>query len=261
MAADAAASGDPPDDVGPGFEPLPRARPRRGLRLIAVMAVAAGAAGAGWYYVDGDILAPRQAEIPLLRAEKAPVKVRPDSPGGLQVPDQDKKVYGLMRGEGEGAQPESLLPPLETPLEPPSRRAPSAPEAAVPAPQAKVPTPDEVVAATPPTPPPAAPKPLSEPRTALSAAAPAKAAAAKGYEIQLAAVRSLGRAKDEWERLRKTHPDLLGALELSVTKADLGPKKGVFYRLRAGPIGDEKGARALCARLVKRRVGCLVVRP
>ncbi len=74
-------------------------------------------------------------------------------------------------------------------------------------------------------------------------------------------MRSLERAEGEWERLRRKGSDLLGNLTLSVTKADLGPKKGVFYRLRVGPVADEAAARALCANLAKREMGCLVVRP
>ena len=74
-------------------------------------------------------------------------------------------------------------------------------------------------------------------------------------------MRSLERAQGEWERLRRKNSDLLGKLALSVTKADLGPKKGVFYRLRAGPVADEAAARALCAKLARHRMGCLVVRP
>jgi cell division septation protein DedD len=77
----------------------------------------------------------------------------------------------------------------------------------------------------------------------------------------LAAVRSLERAEGEWERLRRKNSDLLGNLTLSVAKADLGPKKGVFYRLRAGPVADEAAARALCAKLARQKMGCLVVRP
>ncbi len=79
--------------------------------------------------------------------------------------------------------------------------------------------------------------------------------------MQLAAVRSLERAQGEWDRLRRMNADLLGKLALSVVKAELGPNKGVFYRLRAGPLADEATARALCANLTKRKVGCLVVRP
>ena len=46
-----------------------------------------------------------------------------------------------------------------------------------------------------------------------------------------------------------------------MTKAELGPARGVFYRLRAGPLADEAAARRLCARLSKRKVGCLIIKP
>ena len=42
---------------------------------------------------------------------------------------------------------------------------------------------------------------------------------------------------------------------------DLGKKKGVFFRLRVGPLLSDKEARQLCHALKKRRVGCLVVKP
>ena len=70
-------------------------------------------------------------------------------------------------------------------------------------------------------------------------------------------MRSLERAQGEWERLWRKNSDLLGKLALSVAKADLGPKKGVFYRLRAGPVADEAAARALCAKLARHKMGCI----
>ena len=106
------------------------------------------------------------------------------------------------------------------------------------------------VAEAPPAPPPPAPK------------TPAKeAGTAPAYKVQLAAVRSLERAQGEWERMRRKNSDLLGNLSLSVVKADLGPEKGVVYRLRAGPVTDKAAARALCAKLARQKMGCLVVRP
>jgi cell division septation protein DedD len=113
-------------------------------------------------------------------------------------------------------------------------------------------------------PPPPAPK--TPAKEAKAAAKEAKAAAkeaktAPAYKVQLAAERSLEGARGEWERLRRKNLDLLGRLTLSITKADLGPEKGVFYRLRAGPVGDEAAARALCAKLARREMGCMVVRP
>ena len=79
--------------------------------------------------------------------------------------------------------------------------------------------------------------------------------------MQLAAARSPQGARIEWERLRKKHLDLLGDLGLKVTKANLGARKGVFYRLRVGPLVDEKAARQLCQQLTRRQVGCLIIKP
>jgi len=81
------------------------------------------------------------------------------------------------------------------------------------------------------------------------------------YRIQLAALRTHERAETEWKRQKKAHPDILGALQLFVVRVDLGGDKGVFYRLRAGPLKDRATAKTLCGELAKRNVGCLVIRP
>jgi TPR repeat protein len=81
-----------------------------------------------------------------------------------------------------------------------------------------------------------------------------------GYSVQLAAVRVESAARGEWRRLRERHAELLGNLSLNVVRADLGPK-GIFYRLRAGPLADKATARALCQVLAKKKVGCLVIPP
>ena len=80
------------------------------------------------------------------------------------------------------------------------------------------------------------------------------------FQIQLAAVREKSGAQREWSRLRGLHPNLLSKLNLNVIRADLG-SKGVFYRLRAGPLGDQASAKALCQNLSKVKVSCIVVRP
>ena len=100
-------------------------------------------------------------------------------------------------------------------------------------------------------PPPEPEKPFREP----------KGEDEKSYKVQLAAARSPGQANSEWTRLRGKHPDLLGKLEHAVVKTDLGPGKGVFYRLYTGPLGGKAAARALCAKLAQRKVDCFIVRP
>ena len=81
------------------------------------------------------------------------------------------------------------------------------------------------------------------------------------YRVRLAAFRTVARTNKGWEILSGAHPDLLGALQLSVERVDLGAEKGVFFRLELGPLGGAGAARALCAKLKLRDVDCVVVRP
>ncbi len=81
-----------------------------------------------------------------------------------------------------------------------------------------------------------------------------------GYMVQLLAVGSVDQAQAAWTRLNGRNADILGGLSPSYVRADLGAR-GVIYRLRAGPVGSETSARALCAELAGRNVDCMIVRP
>ena len=59
-------------------------------------------------------------------------------------------------------------------------------------------------------------------------------------------------------RIVEANRDLLGDLGAAVRRADLGAK-GVFYRVRVGPLPARKEARTLCASLSERKVPCFVV--
>ena len=349
-----------PDE--PEFEPIVLSQPRRRwglwLSLVALLLLG-GAAFGGFYFLDGWLGEEVEPGVPLIRADAGPVKVRPESPGGMEVPDQDKLVYNRMQGAREAPPVEQLLPPPETPLPPPAPKpapqemvepqpqpAPEAPARAAGIPEETPPAepgqPENLIAEAPPAAgettaaakpeepgeeaaeavaeevaaapaklapakqpepkTPGAPIMLTKPQTPPAAAAPAPAAGSKrpavpttqevlaaqrppsaplppepeedkkprteirpppkgGYRIQVASVRSPDGAEREWKRLRRKHSDLLDGLPLTVVKADLGAKKGVYFRLQAGPVGDETAARAFCAKLKKRKVGCLIVRP
>jgi cell division septation protein DedD len=80
------------------------------------------------------------------------------------------------------------------------------------------------------------------------------------YQIQLASVLSEQAALAEWGRISGKNKDILGAYAPTVTRADLG-EKGVFFRLRTGPLADKAAADALCASLAAANVGCIVVKP
>lgn len=79
--------------------------------------------------------------------------------------------------------------------------------------------------------------------------------------IQLASLQSAPDAQAEWLRLKAEHPGLLGALDLVVVPVDLGPARGVFHRLQAGPLADENAARSVCTALRKAGQACMEIEP
>jgi hypothetical protein len=118
---------------------------------------------------------------------------------------------------------------------------------AQPAPAA-TPAPPQQAAAT------AAPKAPAKPAPAKEA--PAKSAVASGpVRLQLASLRTPEAAKEEWSRLKREHPELLGNLTAVAVKADLGDK-GVWYRVQTQVFENASAAERLCADLKKQNVGC-----
>ena len=85
------------------------------------------------------------------------------------------------------------------------------------------------------------------------------ALAAGDYFVQLASVRSDEGARQEWARLQKAHPALLGDLALAVQRADLGDR-GIYYRIRTGPFPNRATAQDMCAQIKAAKLDCLVVR-
>jgi cell division septation protein DedD len=79
------------------------------------------------------------------------------------------------------------------------------------------------------------------------------------HKIQLVATKTEDEAKAELQRLRAKHGGVIGKLNTTIVRADLG-EKGVFYRVQAGPL-DAEGAKAACAQLRQQNAGCIVVRP
>lgn len=238
----------------------------RTIALVAGVVVGAVIAGVAAWTVFGPNSDGTAGQVPLVVAEPEPYKVRPDDPGGLQVENQDKLVYERLNGANSEPGAENILPPPETPKQPVVPVVPVAPVAVAPEPPAPVVTPPVTpVAPEPPAivveapTPPAAPQPTAEPEAAPQSLESFVAALSGDYLIQIAALRSEEVAQSEWDRLSKKHSSLLGSYRPMIVRADLG-ERGIFYRLRAGPLKDRGAAEDLCASLASENVGCLVVR-
>jgi hypothetical protein len=234
------------------------------------------------------------ADIPLIRADTTPIKVKPENPGGMPVPDRDMLIYGQQR-----PQVEHLLPPPEQPMARPApppaplpapappqpqQTAALAPPAAAPPPPPAVPTPAAAAATPSPVAAPPAAAPPASPAPARPALSPAALAAARelgiavaensprpaasraaaagragGLRLQLGAMRSETEARGAWERLKHQNSDLLGRLSAVAIRADLGGK-GVYYRIQAGPVADASTADRICGELRQRHLACVIAR-
>ncbi|HEX3885570.1 MAG TPA: SPOR domain-containing protein [Stellaceae bacterium] len=187
---------------------------------------------------------PAADNLPLIKADPQPMKVKPDQPGGLVVPDRNMAIYTERQG---GPPVEKLLPPPEQPearpVAPPP--APAAPPQVAMAPAAPAPAPMHI----------APPAPIAPQRPAPSAGAD------KGGHIRilLASLRTPDEARSEWQRLKKAQPELLGKMTADAVRADLGDR-GTWYKIEAGSFARAATAERVCRQLKERHLGCSVVK-
>lgn len=73
--------------------------------------------------------------------------------------------------------------------------------------------------------------------------------------VHLASYRSMREAERGWSQLRRAYKAELEGLQPDISKVDLGTK-GVFYRLKAGPLVDKGAAQAMCSKLKSKRQFC-----
>ncbi len=164
---------------------------------------------------------------------------------------------------------ERLVPPAETtPRVTVAEPVTTAPEAVVDSAPAPAPT-----AATPANPPPAAAPSEAASRDRTSAKEPDKERAGPSSTIVSAFGTRSGRfhrlqvgAREDAEeatlilnRLRQSHPELLGNLPARIVRADLG-ERGVWHRIQIGEYDRVAEAKKLCDEIVRRgHEGCWVI--
>ena len=266
----------------------------RTIGLIVGVLVGAIIAGTATWFVFGPGGTAERGQTPLIAAEPEPFKVRPYDPGGLKVENQDKLVYERLSDSVTKPTIESILPPPEAPKAPISAPQDSiaieslAPEELISNTPLISPSETGITAATPSS---EDPRPgtnvtdWSQTQEALSTTEPQSmrpnmeeteqaspetpinkgqslenlvAALSGDYLIQMAALRSREAALEEWDRMSKKHSRLLGAYRPVIVKADLG-ERGIYYRLRAGPLRSRSDAEQLCSALAAEKLGCLIV--
>jgi cell division septation protein DedD len=111
-----------------------------------------------------------------------------------------------------------------------------------------------------------APAPLPEPKPAVpvkKAAGPSQSASAGDssiFVVQVASRRSQAMALAAFADLQQKYTSLLGDYQPMIQSADLG-NKGVWYRLRVGPLSKKADAAKLCQDLKRAGLRSCLVRP
>jgi len=226
--------------------------------IIAGSVLAAGAVIAAlvWGFSRGS-----SRNAPLIEADARPIKIRPDNPGGLRVPNQDELIFDRNRG-ARSAAPGGLAPEAENPRVDQLRSQlaeRAAQEAARNAPPPASPAPAQ----------PAAPATPSAPATASALNAPSLPAPVPSAErfapvpngraqVQLGALPSEAAARGEWDRLQKRVPELLGNRRVSLAPFDREGQTPL-YRIRTGGFADAATARAFCEEMKTRSIPCMVI--
>ena len=241
----------------------------------SLLAVGALLAALVWGFSRGS-----SRNAPLIEADSRPIKVRPDNPGGLRVPNQDELIFDRNRG-AHSATPGGLAPEAENPRVDQLRaqlaeRAAQEAARGAPPPAAAAPAPAPAPAPAQPAAPQAAQRSAPQaatpapPATSSALAAPSLPApvpsnagrfapvATGRVKVQLGSLPSEAAARGEWERLRKRVPELLGNRRVALSPFDRDGQT-TLYRVRTGGFADAATARAFCEEMKTRRIPCLVI--
>ena len=275
--------------------------PRAKLMPMWLLIGAVALAGVVWYFSDqADNGTGADGEVPLISAEDGPVKVRPEEPGGLDVPNRDKYVYKSLTDEPAEPDVEQLLPPPEEPVESIVKAVETAADEAAEAQVTAIGeaetsdvatddtlSPEDISAAETPSEPDPKPKPepdatpeptetvkveeaSSEPVPIVEASAAPEAEPAESRLAPSAAVADNFRVQFASARSEEGAEGEWRRLQgrHSELLAALNLRvvradlgdKGVWYRARIGPFSDRAGANGLCDALKARGVDCFVAK-
>ena len=251
----------------------------------------------GFFYFYG----PRDTvkEIVVISPTPTPVKVRPQNPGGLQIPGTDKVVYN--RTSAHKAEiVEKMFPEPEEPVLPPADQvvsvadivelppvpqevesvpatdegpmAPTSPGVAIPLFDDAVPGAgkEESKVEEPVAQPEAAPvvaevkkeeKPVTEPvkESVPEPKKEVKVTVENGWRAQLLSSSNKSKVESAWKDISKKHKALLSDMPYQIASVKISGK-GTFYRLQVGSFATKEQVVNLCAKLKKKKLDCIPVK-
>jgi len=198
-----------------------------------------------------------QIDIPLIKADNAPIKEKPIDEEGMKIPHRDKEIYKVISDE-KIKETETLLPPEEKPIKKeikeavkitePYREEPAIIKKAV---QKSIPI--NTTANT--TTNNKIPIPQLKPKVPSK---PITKNPTSGISIQLGAYNSTADAEKAWDKIQLKNSNTLGKSSPYIVKVKINNK--IFYRLRASSFKSEQTAEKVCDSFKNKGQGCFVVK-
>ncbi len=89
---------------------------RHVIALVLVLIAIGGLAYAAWFGYQTWRAQGSEGLAPVIQADAGPTRVRPEQPGGIVIPHQERLVLHDLEGGGASVSAERLLPPPEEPM-------------------------------------------------------------------------------------------------------------------------------------------------
>lgn len=190
-------------------------------------------------------------EVVTIAPTPKPVKVRPENPGGMVIPDQDKVIYSRLTQDTIPVKVEKLFPEEEKPVMPEVVAEP------IESTEEEIPVFEEteeiqIVQAE--------PLPVKEevkkvePKKQVT---PVKSEKPKGeWKVQLFSSTDKVKVEKQWQIISKKQKALVSDMPMQIVPAQI-EGKGTFYRLQVGVFETREMANNLCTKLKKRKQDCI----
>ncbi len=193
-------------------------------------------------------------EVVTIAPTPKPVKVRPENPGGMVIPDQDKVIYSRLTQDTIPVKVEKLFPEEEKPVMPEVVAEP------IESTEEEIPVFEEteeiqIVQAE--------PLPVKEevkkvePKKQVT---PVKSEKPKGeWKVQLFSSTDKVKVEKQWQIISKKQKALVSDMPMQIVPAQIAGK-GTFYRLQVGAFETREMANNLCTKLKKQKQDCIPAR-
>ena len=228
--------------------------------------------GLVWFALNqGDLIGERQ-DLPLVKAENSPIRVKPDNPGGLEVPNRDRLILKNLETANPSklGVPEKLIPRAESPISTNNK------ESSLAAPDNEEISKDKEVE-----------QKQEKIKTSKLKRKSSELKKSEGYNkgqdekreknkpltietkqeviskaathrVQLASLAKQKAADKFWKQMKKKHPTLFGEMLGRVVKIKL-KSRGTFYRVQGDAI-SRNTAEKICKIMKTKKQACLVVK-